>query len=325
MKRRMPTVVAACSLLFVGVSSSDAQMPRIDPVESRSCTSVHGVVSQMQGSALGVSIELRGLFDITRAHSSAISNGYFDFTCVTAGDYHLRVYDRTGKVIHSNQIVVGGAFFSSVHVLISNPHAERPDSPWVSVRQLQRKTDKKAERELRKAHAAAERGKVDEAIQHSREALARDPDYPQAWLELGEVHARMNRYEEAAEHFSRAAELDPEYVQAHRNLALAMLHLKRYDAAEEAARRALKLARPLPEMHFALGVSLGAQRRNLNEAIEHLDRAAASHPRARLAAVRFLAEAGRRSDAARRLEQYLSLSGDSPDRKNLESLLARLK
>jgi len=106
---------------------------------------------------------------------------------------------------------------------------------------------------------------------------------------------------------------------------LAMLHLKRYDAAEQAARQALKLARPLPDMHFALGVSLGAQKRNLDEAVEHLDRAAASHPRARLAAIGFLAEAGRRSDAASRLEQYLRLSGDSPDRKNLELLLAQLK
>ena len=78
-------------------------------------------------------------------------------------------------------------------------------------------------------------------------------------------------------------------------------------------------------MDFALGLSLGAQRRNLDEAIEHLDRAAASHPRARLAAVKFLAEAGRRSDAAGRLEQYLRVSGDSADRKDLESLLARLK
>jgi tetratricopeptide (TPR) repeat protein len=72
----------------------------------------------------------------------------------------------------------------------------------------------------------------------------------------------MKKYEEAAEHFAAAAELDPGYVLARCNLATAMLHLKRYDAAEKAARKALTLARPLPEMSFILGLSLGAQRRN---------------------------------------------------------------
>ena len=273
---------------------------------------------------MGVSDRTAESFDILQAPSSPINNGAFDFTCVDAGDYDLRVLDIRGKIIHSERIDLRGSM-NSVHVLLSNPETERPASQWVSVRQLQRKTDRKAEREVRKAHAAAERGSFDEAIEHSREALARDPAYPQAWLELGSVYARMKQYEQAAGHFEKAAELDPDYVPAHRNLALAMLYLKRYDAAEEAARQALKLARPLPEMHFALGVSLGAQRRNLDEAIEHLDRAAASHPRARLAAVQFLVEAGRRSDAASRLEQYLRVSGDSPDRKNLELLLAQLK
>ena len=324
MKRRLPKVVAACSLLLMSVPSSDAQRHDIDPTNWRSCTSLHGVVSQALGSALGVSIELRGLFAVVQAPSSPITNGAFDFTCVAPGDYELRVVDIRGKIIHSERIDLRGSM-NSVHVLLSNPETERPASPWVSVRQLQRKTNRKAERELRKAHAAAERGSFDEAIEHSREALARDPAYPQAWLELGSVYARMKQYEQAAGHFEKAAELDPDYVHAHRNLALAMLHLKRYDAAEEAARQALKRARPLPEMDFTLGVSLGVQRRNLDEAIEHLDRAAASHPRARLAAVQFLVDAGRRSDAATRLEEYLRVSGDGPDRKNLESLLAQLK
>jgi hypothetical protein len=141
-------------------------------------------------------IDLRGLFDITYAQSSRIINGSFDFSCVVAGDYTLQVTDMRGRSIHSEQITVRGGGLESVHITLSTPEAQRPASPWVSVRQLQRKTDKKAERELRKAHAAAERGSFHEAIQHSREALARDPAYPQAWLELGYANARMKKYEE---------------------------------------------------------------------------------------------------------------------------------
>ena len=311
-------------MMLLAVASSSAQMRDINPGDWRSCTSLHGVVSRTQGAAFGASVELRGAFDIAKAHASSIFNGTFDFDCVAAGDYNLRVLDISGKVIQTSLITVRGSF-DSVHVVLSNPQTERLDSPWVSLRHLQRKVDKKAERELHKAYDAVERGSLEKAVQHSREAIARDPGYPEAWLQLGYAQARMERYEEAAEQFSKAAELDPEYVRAHYNLALAMLRLRRYDGAEQAARQALKLARPLPEMSFTLGVSLGAQRRNLDEAIEHLDRAAASDPRARLAAVRFLAEAGRLRDAATRLEQYLRVSGDTPDRRNLEMLLAQLK
>ena len=214
-------------------------MRDLNPVDGRSCTFLHGVVSQAQGSASGVSIELRGQFDATQAQSSPITNGAFDFNCVAAGDYTLRVLDIQGKIIHSEQIDLRGRV-NSVHVLLANPQTERPASQWVSVRQLQRKTDKKAERELRKAHAAAERGGFTEAIEHARKALARDPEYPQAWLDLGYAYARLSQYEEAAVHFTRAAELDPEYMPAHRNLALAMLHLKRYDAVEEACPPGIK-------------------------------------------------------------------------------------
>ncbi|HYZ87637.1 MAG TPA: hypothetical protein VE621_24690, partial [Bryobacteraceae bacterium] len=73
MKRTMPKLKATCSPLLVSVPSSDAQTRDSDPVDWGSCNSLDGVVSQAQGSALGVSIEPRGLFDITQAHSQQIN------------------------------------------------------------------------------------------------------------------------------------------------------------------------------------------------------------------------------------------------------------
>jgi tetratricopeptide (TPR) repeat protein len=214
---------------------------------------------------------------------------------------------------------------NSVQVTLSSVQGERPASPWVSARQLKRKPNGKAERELRKARAALESGRFDEAIQHSSKALALDPTYPEALVALGVAQSRLGRFEEASEQFTKAAELDPAYESAHSNLAIAMLRLRRFGAAEEAARRSLKIVRPLPTMDYVLGVSLGAQNRNLDEAIEHLDQAAGSHPRAGVAAAQLLIEAGRRSDAAKRLGKYLRVCGDVQDRKDLESLLAQLK
>jgi Flp pilus assembly protein TadD len=323
MKRGLPIHISLCCIVFAFVPSSRAQWRPSGDRSLPSCSDVVGSVYQAPGAAWGAHVDLRGFSDAL-PQSSVIANGMFEFRCVPHGAYDLRVLDSRGKVIHSEQVEVG-AGFNSVHITLRQEQTEQPVSPWVSLRQLKRKTDRKAEDQLRKAYAAADRSKFDEAALHARKALERDPAYPEAFVMLGAACSRLQRNEEAAEHFSKAVELDPDSVLAHGNLAMTMLKLERYAAAEEPARRALKLASPLPQMHFALGVSLAGQGRNLDEAILHFDRASKSFPRARLAAVTLLVHTGRRSDAATRLEEYLRAPGDIDNRKELETLLTNLK
>jgi tetratricopeptide (TPR) repeat protein len=141
---------------------------------------------------------------------------------------------------------------------------------------------------------------------------------------LGVAYAGMERHDEALKHFTKATELDPDSALAHSNLAITMLRLQRYQPAEQEARRALKLGGSLPQMEFALGVSLGAQGKQLDEAVQHLDRAGSDIPRAKIAAVKLLAAAGRRDDALHRIEQYLRNSGNTQERNDLESLRSSL-
>ena len=178
---------------------------------------------------------------------------------------------------------------------------------------------------MRKAYAALERYRFDEAADYSQRALSRDPENTLAIVGLGVAYAGLEKYEEATDQFSRAAKIDPESVSAHSNLAIVMLRQQRWDLAEQEARRALTIAHPLPQMHYVLGLSLGAQGRNVEEALANLDRAAAAFPRARVASVRVLLDAGRATDAATRAEQYLRVSGNGDERKELESLLAQLQ
>lgn len=324
MKPRLP-ISTTFSLLLVLAAFSHAQFRDRDSLRWDSCVPVTGTIFQAPGAATVVtSVELQSLSGAEPARSAPISNSSFMITCVPVGHYRLLVIDYRNKVVHSMDVEVSTRV-NTVQVLLPNDQAERPASPWVSVSQLKRKIDGKASREFQRALSAADRGKYDEAIQHSHKALEREPAYPEAVVMLGVAHARLGRYEEAAEQFNKAVELDPGFLLAQSNLAVSMLRLQRFGAAEEAARRSLAIARPLPLMEYVLGLSLAAQNRNLTEAIEHLDRASATYPRAAAAAVRLLIAAGRRDDAATRLEKYLRVSGDVEGHKDLESLLATLK
>jgi hypothetical protein len=128
---------------------------------------MEGVVYQTPGAVAGAHAELRGTADGGLPHSSAIADGMFHFRCVPHGVYDLRVLDSRGNVIHSEQIESGPGI-NSVHITLHQVQTERPAPPWVSVRQLKRKTDRKAENELQKAYAAADRSRFDEAVLHAR-------------------------------------------------------------------------------------------------------------------------------------------------------------
>jgi superkiller protein 3 len=55
-------------------------------------------------------------------------------------------------------------------------------------------------------------------MDHLRSALQLDPDYAEAYNNLGVTLASQGRYQEAIEQFSAALEINPKYTKARRNL-----------------------------------------------------------------------------------------------------------
>ena len=76
-----------------------------------------------------------------------------------------------------------------------------------------------------------------------------------------------------------------------------LMLMKRYEQAEAIARQVLQGQEGLSGMHEVLAVSLFRQRRHPGEAYEHLERAAAELPIARLLAANALAATGRITEA----------------------------
>lgn len=84
-------------------------------------------------------------------------------------------------------------------------------------------------------------GALTAAVARYREAIAAEPDFLEAHVDLAGVLWRLGDYEGALAHARRAVQIAPDHVYAVRILGTALLHLNRLPEAEAQLRRALAL------------------------------------------------------------------------------------
>lgn len=114
---------------------------------------------------------------------------------------------------------------------------------------------------LHHAFCLEQTGALDAAVARYREALAQEPDFLEAHIDLAGVLWRVSDFEGALAHARRAVELAPDHPHAVRILGTALLNLNRLPEAEVQLLRALELQPgfALAELDLALTL-LGAGR-----------------------------------------------------------------
>ena len=93
-----------------------------------------------------------------------------------------------------------------------------------------------------------QKGNYANAISLYREAMARNPNYAQAYLRLGEVYYAQDQTAQAVKEYGRALELFPQYVEAHYRLGVA--YLKQQQPAK-ARTEFLAVVKAAPNSEFA--------------------------------------------------------------------------
>ena len=105
------------------------------------------------------------------------------------------------------------------------------------------------------------KGRLGEAADAFRRAVALKPDYAEAHSGLGVILWKQRRLGEAVPVLRRACTLQPDSAYAHCNLGSALLDARRFDEAIPVLRRAVRLKPSLPAAHFNLGYALKARGR----------------------------------------------------------------
>ena len=99
-------------------------------------------------------------------------------------------------------------------------------------------------------------GRADEAIAAGRRAIEINPDYPDALSNLGIALFDQGKFEEALGYYDRAIALNEDFAQAHSNRGNALQRLKRFADAEPSYRRALELQPNFADAWNNLGTCL---------------------------------------------------------------------
>jgi protein O-mannosyl-transferase len=98
-------------------------------------------------------------------------------------------------------------------------------------------------------------GRLDEAIQHFRQAVQLQPDYADALNNLGRALLTEGRAQEAIEHLQQALLLKPNFLEAEVNLGKAFIQVGRLQDAIQHLEFALKLKPDDANTHDHLGIA----------------------------------------------------------------------
>ncbi|NNK79096.1 MAG: tetratricopeptide repeat protein, partial [Litoreibacter sp.] len=104
--------------------------------------------------------------------------------------------------------------------------------------------------------ASAQLGQLDRAIEGFRKASELNPEFPDAYSNLGNAYKAQGKLSAAVGSFARALALKPDFAEAHNNLGVVFQDQGKLDDAVESFKRAIQLKRDYAAAHNNLGSAL---------------------------------------------------------------------
>jgi predicted O-linked N-acetylglucosamine transferase (SPINDLY family) len=157
------------------------------------------------------------------------------------------------------------------------------------------KIDRQADRELFIAEAKiknedavlfAQHNKLDKAIICWQTAIDWDPEYVDAYYNLGIAYNQLRDYERAVQSFEQAIKLKPNYPEALYNLGLTLVKLNRLDDALQSYQKALEISPDDIDIYIAIGnVYFYSKQKQLKPSLEAYESALAIDPKSSAALV----------------------------------------
>lgn len=209
-------------------------------------------------------------------------DGSFHVNVVTTHVVEVRVVSRQGDRITNDFVQFRSGQPVEIRMPKSLSSGLKPGGP-VSAMRLSHKPVKMAKRLMAEAETLAADGRFPDSAARLEKALQADPNWFEAWNNLGSRRLQMGNYAESVEAFQHALRIDPNSALVQTNLGLALLFQRNSVAAEEAARKALQLDPESAQANYVSGLALLQQNKRVDEALSSLRVAAKVVPRALLA------------------------------------------
>ena len=125
--------------------------------------------------------------------------------------------------------------------------------------------------------AAAQIGKLDDAILAFQKTLSIKPDYADSYNNMGIALNEQGKHKEAIAAYNKALSIKPEYAEAHNNMGVALKYEGKRKEAIVAYTKALSIKPEYAEAHNNMGVALNEQGKS-KEAIAAYNKALSIKP-----------------------------------------------
>ena len=259
------------------------------------------------------------------------NKGRFIFGGITDGTYMLEVEGDSKLYMPVTQEVrvIYGAHPGLIITLREKPGAaNKSDNNVVSAGEIDQQVPDAARKEFEKGAQLSVKGKIEDAVERFKKAIAIFPNYLMARNNLGAQYLKLGQWAEAAEQFQAAIEINSKAFSPRLNLAMALMEQKKYAQAIEHLDQAVSIDSSSPAAHLYLGIaSLGTEQvdraeRELTTALS-LGGAEYSHTHFYLALLYI--KKGEREQAIRELNAYLEKVPKGDKAPRARQLLEKLK
>jgi tetratricopeptide (TPR) repeat protein len=122
-----------------------------------------------------------------------------------------------------------------------------------------------------------QQGKLADAVDAYRKALFIKPDYTDAYYNMGVTFKRQNNLEDAVDAYRKALLIKPDHVDAYNNMGVALQEQGRLEEAIEAFTEALSLKPDFADAHYNMGYTL-KEKGKLEDAIQSYEKALTFKP-----------------------------------------------
>jgi len=302
-------VLCVALLLATGLKAQWEEPERSDFRGSKQALNgsvIQGKVSSHGADTSGYRVVLLDQTNKVPASTDVAMNGLFNFSGVRQGYYTLRLVDPAGRSVCERTLLVSDV----VEIVELRIPANRPSGSvageTISLEELNHKPPKEALREADRGDMALREKKYDKAIAHFERCLEIDPEFAAIRQALANLYLCRHDDGHAVTHLEALLRQRATSAWAWGNLSAVRFRLGRIAEAEAAARRTLALDERHQIGRYILGVSLVAQGRNTEEALDDLRVTWDSFPGGHLAAANILASRGDIPGARKQLEAFLS-------------------
>ena len=198
----------------------------------------------------------------------------------------------------------------------------------VSVREASDSIPKKAREAYKRSVDLSRRGKIQEAIEELKRAIAIYPEYVHAYNDLGVAYIKLDLIDDAIKALEKSISLDPRALNPRLNLGIANVRRRDYEKAEQPLREALVIDETAPLVHLYLGITLWKTNRP-DEAESEFERALSLGGSDIAIAHYYLGQLyagrGRIEEAVSELEAYVKQKPTSEDAQQALQKIAELR